>query len=461
MRLIDREDIRLALGDKTGWELHGGRGADTTGAGAADGSTVIDSSLYSLARDQHVRKGSVIGITESGNARRGERRYAAGVPSTAGAVTVSPVFGGQIGSGLRYEVWHPDAPHPDELDGFIDDALQESCWYWRLVPLTTLRGGDVGDELAVSGTNIIDTGDANAVIMAAGGGSPTITLPDISLPEAHARRAIRIASGAAAGVLQTLNEDVDPEFRQYREVRAILRVFPTSGNGASNDVARIVPYDVTNSAEIAVTPSDGLEWSHRGWGQVYASFTIPATCERLAYRLVVNDVDDTGDFAAIWTHDPQQTDFFLPRRIASKKDIGQLYEIQGDVFGRYTPHQYRGTMERRDIAGYGVGLRIDPPSSRWLWYYEKTNFPKLTTNPPAATDDDAQTWAALPWVRDAALVHAYRFLQDRDEKEHPDRWVRKLVQAEISLRAKQVKFGAEPMLVENSPRPRGRAITKV
>ena len=108
-------------------------------------------------------------------------------------------------------------------------------------------------------------------------------------------------------------------------------------------------------------------------------------------------------------------------------------------------------------------LTIQPsPQSKPLFYYEKTPFPTLTTiAAPAANDDDNTTWAELQWVRNAALWECYKFLTHRDEREDPGRWTAALADAEAALRAAQVEYGIEPMMVADSKKPRGVAVLKV
>ena len=109
MPLIDRQEIRRRIGLENGWIIEG----NLTANGAADGSTILDTNLYSDARDQYVRNRDIIAIT-SGD-RRGDRRPTTGGLGSDGVLVASPLFGAQIVSGVSYEIWVADGPHPDDI----------------------------------------------------------------------------------------------------------------------------------------------------------------------------------------------------------------------------------------------------------------------------------------------------------------------------------------------------------
>lgn len=450
MPLVDRQAIRTDIGRITDWLITG----TTDGVGAGDGSTIVDTGLYSKARDQHVRNRSIVAIVEGNPDQRGERRYATGPPSTAGVLTVSPVFGGEIASGIDYEIWDADGPHPDDIDRAIDRALADACWYWRTTPLTDMQGGDVGDELVLDGNNIDD--DLGRQLFTAT--DVTTTLPELDPPDEFARRIIRATATASPGYLEALQIDVDPDNRSGWRIESLMRA--SSGSAAGGD-ARLVLYDQTNSVVFAAN-TDPLKWTRRGWGLLESGFTVPATCEAFSVRLQVQTSTQVGDFAWVQVWQQNQTRFSLPRRVASKRRVGPVFERTGTKFGQFARREWRGNLERREAMGRGVSLVLRPsPGSRSLWFYEKTPFPALTSSTPAATDDDAQTWAAVEWIRTAALAECYRFLWRRDRKEYPQRWVDEREDAEAELQAIQAEYGIEMLMTEDSPRPIGSAVVKV
>lgn len=437
----------------TGWELNGGRGASAT---AITTTLLTHLALFSSARDQAVRKRSVVALTGVGTGR-GERSYATGPPTTLGAVTVSPAFPADPDDTLAYEIWTPDGPHPDVIDAAIDRALREDCWYWRLTPITMVAGGDVGDELVLDSFDIDD--DEGTRIWSAANAIPS--LPELDMPDEYARRVIRVDPTASSGYMESLAIDVDPDDRDSWRIEALISAKDTIAGTGGGD-ARIIIRDLTNSTDITPEPSDGLQWTRRGFGLVEATFTLPATCNQIAIRLQVQNAAEFGDFAWVQLWETGRTQFSLPRRIATKKHIGQVYERAGTIFGQFRPRSFTGDVQRREAVGRGVMLTIHPaPGSKALFYYEKAPFPRLTSTPPVAADDDNQTWAELQWVRDAALWECYKYLTRRDEREDPNRWIGPLASAEVALRAAQVEYGIEPMIVSDSKKPRGRAVLKV
>lgn len=93
-------------------------------------------------------------------------------------------------------------------------------------------------------------------------------------------RASRVVASAAAGYIQSATLTVDPGFgnQYYAQIR---------GRGDIG-TARFRAWDVTNSAAI-----DSLDWAYRGYGNLHLRFTLPSTCEALAFRLIsVANADD-------------------------------------------------------------------------------------------------------------------------------------------------------------------------
>ena len=442
----------------TGWEINAGNGR-TANATNVTTSILTDVDLYSSVNDQNVRRRSVVALTgASGEAGRGERSFATGPPTTAGAVTVSPIFSTDPLDTIGYEIWSPDGPHPDVIDAAIDRALTELCWYWRLTPLTQVPGGDVGDELVIDSNDIDD--DIGTKIWT--GSNATPTLPELDAPDEFGRRVIRVTASGNTGFLESVAIDVDPDDRDVWRIEALVSAKNTA-SGTAGGATRIIIRDLTNAAEITPEPSDGLRWTRRGFGLIRANFTVPASCNQIALRLQVQVNTEVGDFAWVQLWEPGRTQFSLPRRIGTKKHVGQVYERGGTRFGQFYPRSFSGNVQRREAVGRGVMLTIQPsPQSKPLFYYEKTPFPTLTTiAAPAANDDDNTTWAELQWVRNAALWECYKFLTHRDEREDPGRWTAALADAEAALRAAQVEYGIEPMMVADSKKPRGVAVLKV
>ncbi|KKL11586.1 hypothetical protein LCGC14_2544350, partial [marine sediment metagenome] len=201
-----------------------------------------------------------------------------------------------------------------------------------------------------------------------------------------------------------------------------------------------------------------------------ASFTIPTTCHQIAFRLNVETAGEDGEFAWIQAQEEQRTQFSLPRRITAKRRVGPIYEQLGDEYGEFWRRPWSGSLERRDAQGRGVMLYLDPAIGQSpLWFYERTNYPKLTSaytggeggGATLGLDDDNVTWCPLEWVTQAALVECYKYLIKRDRRNMPERWLPELEDAEAELIAMQADYGIEGMLTEDSAKPAYRAILPV
>jgi hypothetical protein len=509
----------------------------TTAQGAADGTTIIDTDIYSSAIDQLVRQRSVICITShpavvvstssiadpsvittasahgfatgdsvtiaghvsaipdingthtvtfisattfsipvnvttdgtggtvtAAAGRRGERRYATGPPTSGGVITVSPPFNAQTIAGMTYEVWDPDGPHPDIVDRMIDRALREDCWRWVPMPITYVPYGDFGEELAVSTINLVD-----GAVTAWTGANITLTLESQTPPQEFVRRVVRITDdGSGAGYLESQTIDVDPANRGAWHIEALVRA---QGAGAAVGDARIVLYDKTNSG--AIVPTTALTWVARGWGLIKSDFTIPATCYQIAIRLVTQNVSEVADWAWVQGWPVDQTRFSMPQRIVALKHVGATFVRVGDIFDNFKRAPFDGSLDKRDVGGTGVQLEIEPAiGTHALWFYERDAFPTLTTATPAATDDDATTWAADLWLRAAVTWELYRWLSQRDRKteqgapegaEQPIQrgWRQAEQQALEDLLAMQQEYGAAPMAVEDAASPAHAATRQV
>lgn len=448
MSLSDRKTIRQAIGKDNSWLITG-----ATNDTAGNVSSIIDSTIYSSVRDQHVRARDVVSIIESGDSRRGERRLATGPPTSAGLISVSPDFGGTIGNAVDYEIWKGDGPHPDEIDRCIDKALAEACWYWKLSPVTMLRSGDSEEDLSVNGANLEDA-DGNVLWT---GTNVTPAQPSLEYPEEYIRRVIQITAGASPGYTESPVIEVDNDERNWR-VFAFVRAF--SGDAGAGE-ARLVLVDKTNSTTFA-TATDPLYTDTRGWRLLKSNFTIPVNCHQIALRLQVQTSGDIGQFGAIQLLHKDRNVFSMERRVTHKKQVGSLLILTGDDYRQLKRQQWGGHLERREVAGRGVSLEIDPViGENMLWFYERTGYPALTVGGAAGVDDDEETWSALEWVKTAASFYVYEYLSKRDRVVAPDRWRNALRDARELLEVIQEDYGIEPMHVEDSPQRTRRAMRRV
>lgn len=431
-------------------------GAPEHATGLADvpgsSTTVLrDVALYSTALDQLVRQRSIVRITEPGSVARGQQSYATGPPNSAGDVGLSPALANAPANNDAYEIWDPDGPHPDDFDRLADKALQEDCWYWRPMPFTNVRGGDVGDELSVSGSNIVDALTAPTSVNVWTGTTITPTLPELDFPEGYQRRVIRGTATAGNAFLESLPIDVNIDESDEWHVCAMARSMASVAGNAGGD-ASIIIRDLTNSASI--TPTTELRWTRRGWQVIESSFRLPAGCNRIAFRLQVVTNTQVFDLAFLQAWPTEQRAFHVPDRVGGKRQIGPLFERYGDTPNEFYPVPWDGSITRREQTGGGTMVFLEPsPAHTRLWYYEKTPFPRLTSATPAATDDDNATWAAEPWISAALEYEVFHYLKARDKKEAPGRWDQDEAEALTLLKAMQREYGIEPLLTEDSPQP--------
>lgn len=107
-----REDIRLAIG----YNLHAVFEGSTTSASAGT-TDLIDTKLRG-GTDEH--KGKWIIVTSG--ARDGDISQVTAYNSTTTTLTVSPVFGGILASGVTYEMWG-QAYRPQSVHNWINQAI--------------------------------------------------------------------------------------------------------------------------------------------------------------------------------------------------------------------------------------------------------------------------------------------------------------------------------------------------
>jgi hypothetical protein len=424
----------------------------TSGSGAADGSTLVDSSLYSSAIPQLVRARSVIAITSG--ARDGDRRYATGPASSAGAVTVSPVFGAQIADSVTYEIWDADGPHPDVLDRMIDKALDEDCWYWHPRPLSVLRGSCVREGMTVS-TNVLDVDGATAIWSPSAG---TVSIQTMGFPNETFRRVFRFVPSAGSDVLESEAVDADPEYRQNWRIHLIARVF--AANQAGGTLTPVLR-DLTADADITVTWTPEATATRRGWALFKGTFDLPSDCNQFAVRISAASSAESAEIALCQVWNAQQRRYQCHPQVQTKGHVGNVFYWHGERFDERTAVPWMGSTERREAMGAGVSVFLGEPGNEAPWYYEKTPYPGLTTATPAATDDDATTWAPAAWVKAAVLWETYEWLAERDALNAPGRWDERRQKALAMLLAQQAQYGIERQIVTDNRRPVGRAVRRI
>ncbi len=397
----------------------------------------------------------------------------AGVPTTR---VTRRTIRRRIGEITGWEVWNGlggKATGAGSATTLIDADIYSSALDQRVRRRDYILFLDDATNAADSGKwrYVTETVDSSGTVLWTGNGSLTLTLEEMDPPEEFGRRVVRVEATGADGHIESELIEVDPEDGPDWHIQALMRSMATvAGAAAGTGGAKIVVYDLTNSAAITLDDPDAMTTTARGWKYLQSSFIIPATCYQIAVRLQTVTNTEFSEFAWVQLMNRARTRFALPRRITTKRRIGPVYERVGDQYSEFRRRAWGGNIERREAQGRGVSLQISPaPGIRSLWYYEKVNFPKLTSaytggeggGSTLGLDDDNVTWCSLEWVVQAALVECYKFLIRRDSHEMPDRWHEELAQAQVELSAMQDDYGIEGMLVEDSPKPRGSIILRV
>ena len=150
----------------------------------------------------------------------------------------------------------------------INDTLRQQ-FYETTVPLTWVVDGDMETSGVGSWTA------SNATLSKVTGVDNVYAGP----------QSLRVLATGAAGYAQSSTIYVDPTYAGPWHGRAYVR--------ADIGTARLIPYDVTNSAAISVSTALS-DWTLRGYGIIDFTFTLPTTCEALAFRLEsLASADDT------------------------------------------------------------------------------------------------------------------------------------------------------------------------
>ena len=179
------------------------------------------------------------------------------------------------------------------------DIFTRGVSYWDLVQAINqaLRNGFYEDyfpyTLVTDGDMRADgTGDWTA------SGSPTVS----KVANANAIRgpqSLRVLATVANDYVQSATIVVDPTYASSWYVRALLR--------ADVGTATLRAWDATNSAQI-----EAETWSLRGWGILDFTFTLPATCEGVAFQLESDTSTSDVYWASLHAYPLSGNELLLP-----------------------------------------------------------------------------------------------------------------------------------------------------
>ena len=142
-------------------------------------------------------------------------------------------------------------PHTvEEAYEVADAALSEDCWRWVPVPITYVPYGDFGEELTVSGVNLVD-----GATTAWSTSNSTPSFVSQTPPHEFVRRVVRVTASGVGGYLQGRPIDVDVDNRSAWRIEALCRA---QGAASAGGDARIVLRDETAGANI--TPTSAMNF---------------------------------------------------------------------------------------------------------------------------------------------------------------------------------------------------------
>lgn len=182
---------------------------------------------------------------------------------------------------------------------WIIDAINETLrniYYETRAPLTLVTDGD----METSGVGSWTASNATLSKVATAGNFEDGT------------QGLRVLATAATGYAQSATILVDPDLSPTWRVRVRVR--------ADIGTARLIAYDVTNSANI-----DTVDWTSRGAGVINLQFALPTTCEALAFRLMgVANADDCY-FDNCLAAPQSFSEFQLPEWVVSADQVRHVY----------------------------------------------------------------------------------------------------------------------------------------
>ena len=226
----------------------------------------------------------------------GEDSYVAGFVSSTGIVTLSPAI---TTGATGFIIWDPVVKHGKNVEKAISRAHQK-CRRWQKVPLTYVPDGEMLGTVASFWT-----------------GTGTETYASLTAPGTAGAQVLNLAhSGATTAQSNTIPAKPSSTWVFETAIRAVT----ASGVTAGFDV-----YDVTNSAAINPTYSEGDgDTTGNAFVTQKGTFTVPATCDQIAFRLTI---DASGDvqMAPIIAYPQNARSFPFTNRVLGPERIGNFF----------------------------------------------------------------------------------------------------------------------------------------
>lgn len=401
-------------------------------------TTIVDAgNLKGRALPPSMYDNAVVRV--SSGTRQGETTYVDYVDPSTGTIYLDPALTGALADGDEYEIWMRGVD-PDYVDRLRDDCLQYLVSTWRQITLSCIPDGD----LETSGVT-------NWVVVSGATRSKSLG----GFPDAKSRWMLSVVhTTASTDFIDSGNVDCQPGENYFLEVPVQAYVTATSAPAT----ATVVPYDVTNSANMTY---GGIRIAHtgRGWGRLSLYFTIPADCYQFKIRLKSDTNASTTNWGQFSCHHRDATEFTLPDRIRSKKRVGHTFWT-----GQVTPatnwvnntrlkfREYKN-VEREQI-GSNVVLFFNPgTSNNAIYFYERGYFARLesgyVTPAQRLAGDSATTDAPLEYAAAVLAEQLTKRMLDKYGSDWQDDWVR----ASTWSNYWEGEFGPEPQRIHENTQP--------
>lgn len=221
-----------------------------------------------------------IGATVYGPARTPNPVSIGAYVASTGVLTPSVTWTADPGTVLAYDIFFQGVSYFDALMA-VNQALREirqrSKFILSLLPDGDMALGGISNWTASASATVSKVTNTNAI---------------------RGPRSLRVLAGAANQYAQSGTLLVDPTNQPSWFAQALVR--------AQVGTATLLPYDVTNSANITVSGTQ--TWTAQGWGIISINFTLPATCESLAFRLesTANNDDTYWQYVAPYPNGARQ-----------------------------------------------------------------------------------------------------------------------------------------------------------
>lgn len=248
--------------------------------------TILQRGFYGTRAAVHA-----IGATVYGPGRTPNPNGIGAYVASTGVLTPSVTYNADPGTTVPYDILFDGVGYWDVVVA-VNKALRQ-LHYRSTWPLSLLQDGDM---------------QLSGISNWAAGGSATVAKVATSVQAytvlGHARSLRITDTGGGGGYAQSGTLFVDPANAGSWFVHAL------TGNRLNAATATLRPYDVTNSANIAVSGTQ--TWVQQGFGHVNLWFTLPATCQYLAFRLESTTASDVTDWLYVLPYPIGATSLPLP-----------------------------------------------------------------------------------------------------------------------------------------------------